>query len=92
MERQLCYQAALREVNMQQKSSEARCRLRPALHKTDKPAIKPSQPPSRVQIIMAIVAHSLPWNFVRFADYTAIAEYNEVSNAHKCMPMLQTFT
>ena len=31
--RQLCYQADLKEVNMQQKSSEARCRTRPALHK-----------------------------------------------------------
>ena len=39
---------------------------------------------------MALVAHSLLWNFVKFADYTAIAECIEVSSAHKCMPILQT--
>ena len=32
-ERQLCYQAVLKEVSMQQKSSETRCMPRPALHK-----------------------------------------------------------
>ena len=31
--RRLCYQVALKELDMQQKSSEARFRPRPALHK-----------------------------------------------------------
>ena len=41
--------------------------------------------------IMAIVVNFLPWNFVKFADNIAAAEYIEVSSAHNlCMPLLQT--
>ena len=54
----------------------------------------PSSSPGRLsrvtRSIMALAAHFLPWNFVKFADYIAIAEYIEVSSAHKCMPILQT--
>ena len=65
-ERQLRYQVPLKEVNLQQKSSEARCT------KTDGPVIKPSQPLSRVtRSMMALAAHFPPWNFVKFADYIA---------------------
>ena len=44
------------------------------------PVIKPSQPLSRAtRAMVALAAHFLPWNFVNFADYIAIAECIEVS-------------
>ena len=69
-ERRVRYQIALKKVDVQRKSSEVRCRPRPALKKTDGPVIKPSQPLFRaVMSITALVANLLPWNFVKFADY-----------------------
>ena len=68
------YQDALKEVDMQQNSSEARCT------KSDGLVIKPSQPLCRVTRSMtALAAHFLPWNSVKFADYIAIAEWIQVN-------------
>ena len=65
---------------MQQKSSEVRCT------KSDGPVIKPSQTLSTVtRSMMAFAPHFLPWNFVKFAYYIAIAECIEVSGAQKSM-------
>ena len=42
--------------------------------------------------MIALVAHFLPWNSVKFADYIAMAEYIEVSNAHRGVSILQRFS
>ena len=81
-------QARVKEVDMQQKSSEARC------IKSDGPVIKTCQPLSRVtRSMMALVAHFLPWNFVKFADYRAMAEYIEVGKQcpQLCVYITNTF-
>ena len=83
-ERRLRYQVALKEVDMQQKNLQ-KPGVRQDQHcaKSDRPVIKPRP-------IMALFANLLPCNFVKFADYTSIAECIEVSNAHECMPILKT--
>ena len=88
----MCYQAPLKEVNSATKIFRSQVQAKTGTAKSNKPVVKPSQPASGVQIVMVLVAHSLSWNFVKFADYTVIPEYIKVSSAHKCMPMLQTFT
>ena len=91
--RRLRYRVDLKEVDMQQKSSEGRFRLRRHCTKSDGPVIKPRQTlPRFSRSMIALVAHFLPWNFVKFTEYIAMAEYIEVSNAHRRASILQTFS
>ena len=57
--------------------------------KSDGPVIKPRQPLSRItRSIMALVAHFLPCNFVKFAGFLNIAECIGVGSAHTCLPII----